>query len=273
MKKTGFALAFALLTLWGCASDGPTQPGDNAAPEPAFRTRSNRVASTCNLPSCAPGFGGVAGDLRDPVVGPVGGPITLSIPVAASEDDALEDPGGPVLAAFNWVSFTNLSSRAGVHAAGMRFALPVPAGSRIVSASLELYLDSDDEDRADTYMYLEATDDAEPFVEDDFNVTARPRTTAASSWFLWDPPNGADDDGDGVVDEDPAEDLDEGPATTPSLAEPLQEVVDRPGWQAGQHVAVLAFEYGNQRFEWRQWDHSGGAFAPILHVTYEPPVE
>lgn len=55
----GMAAAFV-----GCADD-PVSSGTDG-PVPAFRTRSNSIASTCELPPCRPGFGGVSGMITDP---------------------------------------------------------------------------------------------------------------------------------------------------------------------------------------------------------------
>ena len=73
---------------------------------------------------------------------------------------------------------------------------------------------------------------------------------------------GRADDGRGVLGIDPAA----GPEQrTPDLAAVLQEIVDHPGWAAGNALAILITGSGERVAE----SYNGlPAAAPLLHVEY-----
>jgi hypothetical protein len=171
--------------------------------------------------------------------------------VQSGLDDALEDPPGPMLVNYPWITFNLDVETNGAHYGGMRFALDVPQGAVIVSAKLDVYVDSSVEDDPGDDWYLQAVDDAPTFSTSDFDLSSRARTETCMRWF--------------------ADDLGQGWHQSPSLHEPVQEVVGRAGWSAGNHVVVITEEVRDSYFEWRQWDHTSGTYAPTLTVDWVLP--
>ncbi len=100
----------------------------------------------------------------------------------------------------------------------------------------------------------EAADDAAPFRSTAFDITDRPTTPTAVTW-------------------DPPEWLIVGAAgpeqQTPDLAPLLQQVVNRPGWSAGNALALLITGTGNARTA-ESYDGDPSA-APLLEIVYLGP--
>ena len=237
----------SLVALTGCrvivGIDEATPASDAAMPPPIDADIVDAVdidaSSACAVNPCG---GGVCSEL------PSGdATCTLSVAVAALDDDALEDPGGTMLPNLQFFSF-NTSG----HFGGMRFSLGIPSGSTITAASIDVYVDSAAEDDPNDSWFGEAVDDAPPFTAIAFDVSTRTRTVASMVW---------NDTG-----------LGEGITTSPSLVAPLAEVIGRPGWQQDNHFGLIAVEGGvDIIFEWRSRDHSGGAFVPTLNIEFTPP--
>src|SRR5262249_24224556 len=95
----------------------------------------------------------------------------------------------------------------------------------------------------------EASDNAFSFGSSAFNVTARPRTTAATPWspVPW------------VAGEAGAN------QRTPDLGSVIQEIVSRPGGASGNAIAIIVSGTGHRT----AWAYDGNAAAaPLLHVEY-----
>lgn len=111
---------------------------------------------------------------------------------------------------------------------GLRFVdIEVPQGAVIDSAFVVFHAHEgkSEEDVAELTIVGEATDDAITFDEngfnDDFLLTDRPQTeaavewTVAEEWTIWQP------------------------YRTPDIASVIQEIVDRPGWESGNALALI----------------------------------
>lgn len=111
---------------------------------------------------------------------------------------------------------------------GLRFVdITIPQGSVIDSAFVVFHAHEGKsaEDIAELTIVGEATDDAITFDEDNFNedmlLTDRPQTSAqvewtvAEDWTIWQP------------------------YKTTDIAPVIQEIVDRPGWESGNALALI----------------------------------
>jgi hypothetical protein len=111
---------------------------------------------------------------------------------------------------------------------GLRFVdITIPQGSVIDSAFVVFHAHEGKsaEDIAELTIVGEATDDAITFDEDNFNedylLTDRPQTSAqvewtvAEDWIIWQP------------------------YKTSDIASVIQEIVDRPGWESGNALALI----------------------------------
>jgi hypothetical protein len=105
---------------------------------------------------------------------------------------------------------------------GIRFRnIPVPQNAVIDSAYITVWSHEDKgaEDVAELTIYAEQTDDAATFTEDklitDRAATAKVNWKVAEKWELWKP------------------------YRTPELKSIVQEVVRRPGWNAGNAIAFV----------------------------------
>ena len=138
---------------------------------------------------------------------------------------------------------------------GLRFdGVALPPGATIEHAYIQFQADRAESGPLTLSVRAEASDDADPISRARDNLSARPTTSATVSWQ---PPDW----------EVPGE---SGPAQrTADLAPLVQELIDRPGWRAGQAMlfllegpgsgsalrAAVAFETAPQA-------------APLLHVRY-----
>lgn len=139
------------------------------------------------------------------------------------------------------------------HQIAVRFMMNVPQGAKVCSAYIQFTSRG-----SVSYGTLAATisgedvDASAPFVTNNGELSARTKTTATVSWTvpLWPTSNqsGADQ-------------------RTPDLSTIVQEIVDRPGWVAGNNTAFF-FVPGNSGYRRAQSITSGTAVAPKLHVEY-----
>jgi hypothetical protein len=174
-------------------------------------------------------------------------PVLLSMPVASGADDAEEDvaTGAGNLASSDLELVTD---RAAVQRVGVRFrAVALPSGGRITSAYLQFRVDEVGSDPASLELRAEAADDAAPSTTAGADLSARTPTSASVSWTPgpW----------SAVGDAGPAQ-------RTPDRAALVPEVVDRPGWSAGNRLALLVTGSGV-----RVADSSDGG-AAVLVVGY-----
>ncbi|MEZ4683869.1 MAG: hypothetical protein R2932_57635 [Caldilineaceae bacterium] len=170
--------------------------------------------------------------------------------LSASEDDAEE---------FTLTGKVDLGSSdleltvggSGNRTVGIRFVdLAIPAGSTVLSATIEFTTDELNEEAADLTFAGEATAHAAPFVAAPFDLSLRPRTSATVTWAMVPPWR--------LIHET---------QRTPNLAAIVQELVARADWQSGNAVAFLIDGTGMRVAE--AFD-GNAAYAPRLIVDYVP---
>lgn len=129
--------------------------------------------------------------------------------------------------------------------AGLRFTgVEIPRGATITSAVLELMIDRYGDPAV--YLYAQAADNPPDF------SAASPRGRAYGKAFVrWQ-----------------AQGLGDGWQAAPDLTTVIQEVVNRPGWQSGNALVLLAYSAENSMLQSQQWDHAGGPTAARLRVTF-----
>ena len=138
---------------------------------------------------------------------------------------------------------------------GLRFVgVDVPPTAVIMGAHLQFTADRASSEATSLLLQGEASDDASTFVKVNGDVTLRPRTLQAASW------NPA-----------PWSSGDSGPAQqTSELKGIVQEIVDRPGWSAGNAMAFVVSGSG---------DRIAGAYdgvperAAVLEIEYHETCE
>ncbi|MFN8446528.1 MAG: PA14 domain-containing protein [Caldilineaceae bacterium] len=156
-----------------------------------------------------------------------------SMNIAGSDLELVNDPNGSF---DQWV--------------GVRFTnIDIPPGATILSATLEFSVDESGSDPTSVTIYGEATDNAATFTVDLGNISQRPRTTSAIQWGEIEPWStiGAS-------------------VQTPDLSIVLQEIVDRPGWQANNALALIIS--GSGRRTAVSYDGRDTA-APRLHLAWQ----
>jgi chitodextrinase len=175
---------------------------------------------------------------------------TLIIRISAGGDDAEENR------ATGAVNLANGDLELGVdgtvaQAVGLRFpGVAVPQGAPIVSASVQFTADEVRTGPVALTIRGEAADDAAPFAGTAFQVSGRPAT---SSSVAWSPPDWTAVGAAGAAQ------------TTPDLSALVQEIVDRPGWNAGNALVLVVSGSGTRTAE----SFNGlPAAAPALRVEY-----
>lgn len=186
-------------------------------------------------------------DLGPPDLGPpdLGLPQTITVSVAGSADDALQDPGGPMLITHRWVSLYGDN-----HWGALRFSMPsLPTNAIILDAFLRVYVDSLTEDWPNMFIFAEASANPAPLTATDNNISDRPRSSASVAWM--------------------GMDIGDGWKQSPSVAPLIEETVQRAGW-SGTFVFIFDGQtlIDDNTFEIRQWDFMNGAFSAELVVTY-----
>ena len=134
---------------------------------------------------------------------------------------------------------------------GLRFqAVAIPGDATIDWAALQMTTDEADSRETTLHIAGQAADDAPAFSAQAGNLSARARTGASVSWS---PP------GWSTVGE---------VRTSPDLARVIQEIIERPGWQSGNALALLISGAGRRVAVSCDKDP---AAAPALLVSFSVP--
>jgi hypothetical protein len=174
--------------------------------------------------------------------------LTRTLRVSAAADDAEQT------IATGAVMIVDVDLDLGVDRAGLRFAdVRIPPGSVITAAHLQLTADQafldDGASPTNLTIFGEAVDDAAPFSATPFNLTTRPQTMAT---VAWNPP--------------PWSLSESGPAQrSPDLTAIIQEIIDRPGWQAVNGLALQIAGVGRREAE--TFDENPTA-AAVLEIEF-----
>jgi hypothetical protein len=171
---------------------------------------------------------------------------TLTVPIAASADDA-EQSGGTVALANVVLKIVN---RAGVNqTVGLRFAgLSIPQGATIQDAYIQFQCNTKTIGAASLTIEGQAADNPVTFAKITNNISSRPRTTANVAWVPapW-----------ATVGEHGSD------QQTADLSSVMQELVNRAGWASGNAMVFIFTGTGARTAE-----SFNGTFAPVLHVDY-----
>jgi hypothetical protein len=175
-------------------------------------------------------------------------PPTLDLRIQTDEDDAEEVTLRDVMLEGSILELG--VDGGGAQIVGLRFAgVGVPAGAAITRAELRFTAAQPSLVPSTLTITAEASDDATEFSPASRDLSARSGTSTAVSWS---PP--------------PWTTGESGPAQrTPDLSAVIQEIVDRPGWNSGNAIAVLITGSGQRHAS--AHDHDP-ALAPVLHVEY-----
>ncbi len=167
--------------------------------------------------------------------------------VAAGDDDAEEYPDGRVNR-----SSTRLELVDGTYnqVVGLRFAgVLVPQGVTVTGAYVQFTSTKSQAGATSLSIVGQASDDAASFTSHSTDITSRPRTAASVPWT---PDAWASGDA-GAAQQ------------TPDLAPILGEIVDRPGWQAGNAVVLMVSGNGVRT----AWSYDGNPpAAATLVIDY-----
>jgi hypothetical protein len=172
-------------------------------------------------------------------------PGTVDIRVNEGSDDVYESLSGYVdLEEVRLLLNTN-------NTVGLRFvSVPIPPGTTIAAAHIAVTAYANASGCTLGFVDAEAADDAEPFLSVSGNVSARTFTSPSTTQVIWEPWRTGDIH------------------RTADLAAVVQEVVDRPGWQAGASMVVRlrnAGDPGSCQITSFQGDPLAAA---LLHVEF-----
>lgn len=158
-------------------------------------------------------------------------PSTLNVRVSAGSDDAEENLESGVMD--NNSSDLELGTNQRIsgpvrQAVGMRFVdIGIPQGAPILDAMIQFTVDEFDDEPTSVRIFGELTHDSVAFSIVDFDITSRPLTASSVVWAdipLW-----------SMVGESGPDQL------TPDLGTIIQEIVDQPGWTAGNALSIIIF--------------------------------
>ena len=175
--------------------------------------------------------------------------------VSHSRDDAEEKPSGTVYLHSSDLEF----ARDDIHdtvLVGMRFTnVTVPPGATIDHAYVQLTADEVHSGATDLVIRAHDTDDAGRVKSKKHDISSRPLTSATVDWnpAAWSTKNAATEN-----------------ERTPELKTLIQEIVDRPGWQAGNDIALVVSGSGTRTAD--SYDGSTSK-APLIHIEYTLDVE
>ncbi len=177
------------------------------------------------------------------------GTSVQEIPVVGGSNDAEEKPTGGMRLTSTDLDIVDAGDSPGPQTVGLRFTgVGVPAGATIVDAYVQFQADEVSTGLASMVIQGQAADNPGTFTSAKFDVSSRPRTGASVNWVAapWNVKN------------------ERGPAQrTPDLSNIIDEIVGRPGWQAGQALVVIFTGTGTRTAEAVE-----GARAPVLHIEY-----
>jgi hypothetical protein len=152
---------------------------------------------------------------------------TIQVPIAAILDDLEESlETGVIDIASSDLELGTEGPPNNRQAVGLRFVdIGIPAGSTISSASIQFMVDESDDEATSVRIFGELAVNSEPFMDEASNITSRTRTNNSVLWSdipVW------TNEGDSGPDQ-----------LTPDLATLVQEIVDQPGWAAGNAMSFV----------------------------------
>jgi hypothetical protein len=176
----------------------------------------------------------------------------IRVRVSDDKDDVEEGDGGKMYLTSTDLELINDS---GDQTVGLRFQnVVVPRGATITGAHVQFYADEVSTGGCELTIQGQAADDAAAFTDSSYDISSRPKTTAAE---IWDPP-----DWQTVGEAGPDQ-------RTPDISGVIQEIVDRDGWNSGNAMAIIITGSGTRTAA----SYGGaGARAATLEVKYASSV-
>ncbi len=174
----------------------------------------------------------------------------IQISINSKNDDAEEFASGQMYLGSSDLELVNNGSSRGDQTIGLRFNnVPLLPGTVVQEAYVQFTVDetgSFSNVSGTKSIYGERSDNATTFTSETHNISSRPRTSAV---VHWDPPwwNTV-----GLAGPD---------QQTPDLKAIVQEVIDRPGWNTGNSLALIIEGSGKRVAE----SHEGTA-PPVLVI-------
>lgn len=180
---------------------------------------------------------------------------TLDIQIAAGSDDAQETAGTVLLTG----TVVSNDLDATTDWVGLRYVVPsILSGATINAAYLTVRVTGASDDEPDVTIFAQAADTAATFTTAASNISGRARTSASVNWASVDLGAGTGTDHQSA-----------------SLVAPIQEVINRAGWAAGNGLALLiqGSATATRDLNFRMFEHADGAAgAARLHIDYTNPV-
>jgi hypothetical protein len=180
---------------------------------------------------------------------------SLDISIAAGSDDGQETAG---TMAITGTAIAN-DLDATTDYAAMRYIVPsIGSGATITVAYLTVRVTGASNDEPDVLIWANDVDNAATLTTAANNISGRTPTTATVNWSSADLGAGSGTD-----------------HNTSSLVTIIQEIVDRPGWSAGNGLMLIMQGSANaaRDLNFRFFEHADGAAgAPRLHIEYTNPV-
>ncbi len=182
--------------------------------------------------------------------------VSIDIRVSQPHDDAEEAGDGKMNLGSSDLELTAVGSN--IQTVGIRFAdIQIPQNATILNAYVQFEVDEVSPGASGLIIRGEAVADASAYRIEDFDITSRPATDASVSW---NPPPWQSVDAHNINQR------------TPDLSKLVKEIVSRPDWQSGNHLAFIVSGTGRRTSE----SFNGEATAaPLLHIEYTtapPPV-
>jgi hypothetical protein len=159
---------------------------------------------------------------------------TFTGAVSQSSDDAWQDTTDTV-----FISSVELANNAADEWIGARYQIvAIPNGATIISAFLTLEIDHSDKNDAEGAWYCQAADSASEFSATANDISSRSRTSASVAWTTNDLGSA------GTI------------ITTPDLAAPVQEVINRAGWASGNSLVFIYGHTSTEALQVASFDHT-----------------
>lgn len=237
----------AVTTTWTQVSGpGPVSFADPSSPA---TTASFTTAGSHVLRLTATDGAATVSDDVTVSVSPAGGAHTMEVRVQTGSDDAEQALSGWTGLSSSDLELTTDGSTQQV--VGVRFAgLQVPRGATVTRAWVQFRADETSSGTADLTLRAEAADDTPTYRSTSGDLTSR-QTTPTS--VAWSPPSWSSVGETGTAQR------------TPDVSSLVQAVVDRPGWAAGNALALQVSGTGRRTAEAFE---GGAAYAPLLHVEF-----
>lgn len=164
--------------------------------------------------------------------------IQTTYKVNSSSDDAVQNEPGGVMVLDGFAA-------SGIREIGIRFTdIELPQAARIESATLKITMANGSEDFIEIIAKGEASDNANTFINEDYNIYTRPRTNTVIEW-------------QSSVEREMFQEIE-----IDGIAEIIQEIVDRPGWRYGNSLALIIADFDCDMFMF------DAGYPPELIINY-----